>query len=377
MGAVGLTLNVSGEGDHAALHTAIWDAALDLIYRYTPSSAAVNEYLSEAPYDAADAGIWGDQGGELIWFFKDYAGCCSRSSGLWLHWFERVLAADWAHFTHLAAEHDLTITSPPPVLTELLADRARYVRLRDDVWSVDEHGLYGDDKHLPLDDLTADEQERHAEARERCMCGMCQLLRPDPAVAASLLDALDHDSAASAAWYLARTRASPEIITALVRAGDNMMRPLVEDVERYASRVPGVWPTLIGLLPDLRGGALGLAFYALAATSPDDADRAVLLRHLRTALAGADPATEAAAELVGRIGRGVPELPEELAVVLDREVSDEVRHSVVLGLVNLHLPGRRTPSPAIAARLEREATRDTEAGRLAQWMLSLGVPTAG
>ncbi|BCJ68410.1 hypothetical protein [Polymorphospora rubra] len=59
MGAVGLTLKVSGEGDRAALHTAIWDAALDLIYRYTPSSAAVNEYLSEAPYDAADAGIWG------------------------------------------------------------------------------------------------------------------------------------------------------------------------------------------------------------------------------------------------------------------------------------------------------------------------------
>ncbi|BCJ68412.1 hypothetical protein Prubr_54330 [Polymorphospora rubra] len=206
---------------------------------------------------------------------------------------------------------------------------------------------------------------------------MCQLLRPDPAVAASLLDALDHDSAASAAWYLARTRASPAILTALVRAGDNMMRPLVEDVERYASRVPDAWPTLIGLLPDLRGGALGLAFYALAATSRDDADRAVLLRHLRTALAGSDPATEAAAELVGRIGRGVPELPEKLAEVLDREVSDEVRHSVVLGLVNLHLPGRRTPSPAIAARLEREATRDTEAGRLAKWMLSLGVPTAG
>jgi hypothetical protein len=222
-------------------------------------------------------------------------------------------------------------------------------------------------------ELTAEERARHAEACKRCMCGPCTMLRPEQDFLTAMLNALGHsDTAPSAGWYLARMQeTSPEVLMALVRAGSGAMRGLLPEVERYALRVPDAWPMLRALLPDLRGGALGLALYALAEVGRDDTDRLTLVPELRALLDGSDEAAEAAAELAGRIGHGVPGLPEQLAAVLDREVSDELRHNAVLGLVNLHLPSMPAPSPAIRVRLEREASRDTEAGRLAKWALAL------
>jgi hypothetical protein len=127
---------------------------------------------------------------------------------------------------------------------------------------------------------------------------------------------------------------------------------------------------VLAALPDLAGGGRGLALYALAATYRDDADRDLLVREIRAALSGTDEATEAAAEIAGRIGRGVPGLATEVAAVLDRDISSGLRHNAVLGLVNLHLPPAPPPEPAVRARLEREAATDTEAGRLAQWLLT-------
>ncbi|WP_344971584.1 hypothetical protein [Streptosporangium fragile] len=306
--------------------------------------------------------------------FGDFAGCCARSAWAWEHWFQLALAADWDRFTWLAKEHGLTLESEPPPLGELLAKDWGYVVLRGDLWSVSEEGLHGDDKYVGLAELTAEERARHAEACERCMCGPCEMLRPEPDFLATMLNALDDSSTApSAGWYLARMHeTSPEVLVALVRAGNGAMRGLAPEVERYALRVPDARSTLMALLPDLRGGALGLALYALAEIGPA-AERPTLVPRLRALLDGSDEAAEAAAELAGRVGHGVPGLAEELAAVLDREVSEELRHSAVLGLANLHLPPR-TPSPAVRARLEREAARDTKAGKLAKWVLTGPVP---
>ncbi|MEV4383067.1 hypothetical protein [Streptosporangium sp. NPDC049644] len=72
------------------------------------------------------------------------------------------------------------------------------------------------------------------------------------------------------------------------------MRDLAPEVARYALRVPGAWPMLMSMLPDLRGGALGLALYALAEVG-DAAERLTLVPELRVLLDGPDEATEAAA----------------------------------------------------------------------------------
>ncbi|WP_283138248.1 hypothetical protein [Rhizohabitans arisaemae] len=373
MGAALISLKVSGDGDRAALHEAIWEDVQEFIRMYTASSAnnGVYEYLSEAVEDARDRDLWGADGERLEWTFRDYAGCAARSAWVWEHWFRLALAADRDRFTRLADKHGLSLGDEPSPLADLLAGDERYVELRGDLWSVSEDGLHGDDRFVDVTELTDRERKQYATARERCLCGPCTKLRPEPRFRAAMLNMLSGENAPSAAWYLARTaEPSPELLVALVRAGGEM-HDLVPEVERCARRVPGAWQTLVSLLPDLRGGALGLALYALAEVARGDDDRRTLLRELDASLGGSDEAAVAAAELAGRIGGGVPGLPGRLAAVLDRDVSDRLRHSAVLGLVNLHLPPRPAPDPEIRVRLEREAERDTEAGKLATWALTM------
>jgi hypothetical protein len=374
MGAAGVRLAVAGSGDRAALHAAVWTAGREFIHRYTAAAsyAGALDYVDGAVRAGEERGTWGPAGDTLAWSFTDHAGRATRSAALWKHWLELALAADWTRVTELAADHTLTVTDPRPDLGLLLAGADTFVTVRSDVWSADEEGLHGDDRYLPLADLDDAERAGHAGALRRCRCAMCTMLRPEPDVTAVMLDALTRpQTRASAAWYLVRAhRATAETLLAVLRSGDGAMADLVPTVERYAPRVADAWPVVLAALPDLAGGGRGLALYALAATYRDDADRDLLVREIRAALSGTDEATEAAAEIAGRIGRGVPGLATEVAAVLDRDISSGLRHNAVLGLVNLHLPPAPPPEPAVRARLEREAATDTEAGRLAQWLLT-------
>ncbi|MEU6721867.1 hypothetical protein ABZ897_61420 [Nonomuraea sp. NPDC046802] len=367
MKAAGISLKVSGEGDRAAAQAALWKAVRDFIGVYIGGSSAyapVREYVWEVVSHDHEID-------RLNWSFDDLSGCCSRSAWAWHHWFRLALAADWNRLRRVAGDHGLTLEGEPPSLAELLAGDDHYVVLRGDLWSVGETGLHGDDQYIDVAELTTEERARHTEARERCMCLPCAMLRPEPAFRTAMLNALNDSSMTSAAWYLARTHeTSPEVLTALVRAGDGAMRALLPAVERYAPRVTNAWPTLQDLLPDLRGGARGLALYALAAIS-GDAAHPMLIHELSAALDGSDEAAEAAAELAGRVGHDIPGLADRLAAILNREASDELRHNAVLGLLNLHAPPRPAPSDEIRVLLRREALRDTEAGRLAKWALTL------
>jgi hypothetical protein len=391
MGSVGVTLGVDGGGDRAALHAAIWATAREFIDRYTAPAAypAVYDYLGVAVRRAEADGTWGPAGGRLGWWFTDHGRADSRSAYLWVHWLRLALSAEWTRMTEHAADHSLTIAEQRPDLGALLADRGTtFVTLRSDVWLVGADGLSADGRDIALADLDDAERARHAEATRRCRCGMCDLLRPEPDVRATMVDSLTRpETRQSAAWYLSRAHeASAGTLVAFVRAGqpgprsfalrpaqaagDGAMADLLPAVERYAPRVPGAFPAVLAALPDLDGGARGLALYALAATYGDDADRDRLLAEARASLGGTDEATQAAAEIAGRIGRGVAGLPAEVAAVLDRDISAAVRHNAVLGLVNLHLPPAPPPDPTVRARLEREAATDTDAGRLAKWLLS-------
>jgi hypothetical protein len=168
-----------------------------------------------------------------------------------------------------------------------------------------------------------------------------------------------------------RRTATSDALLAMVRGGDGGMAPLVDAVRRYAPRVPDAAPALLEALPTLAGGALGLAFYALATAPLDDATTGVLVDHLRDALNGSDEAAVAAAQVIALVGAGSPRTVWDLAGVLDRDDAPApLRHAAVYGLVDLLL-AQSPPSPGVRARLEREARQDTDEGKLARWFLDL------
>lgn len=370
MGAVGAIIDVAGDGDREALHDAIWQEIQAWVRMYTadPANKPVLAYVYDAVSCGAEEGHWGVMGDTLAWMFKDFAGCCSRSANVWAHWTNLALASEWSRIVELAEEHGLQVVSKPTTLDELLVDRRGFVPIRKDLWVADRDALSGDDQRLAVATLSADERAAYDAARVRCMCGPCTMLRPDANIETAMVRGLgDARTAEPSAWYVARmNRTSPRVLASLVQAAGSSM--LQAAVERYASREPAAWDTLLAAMPALRGVARGRALYALAATKLDDARRVLLVREIKAALATQDAGAIAAAEVAGYVGRGVPELDEQLAAILDRDVVEDLRHNVVLGLVNLHVP-KRSPSPTVRQKLQREAQRQTEAGRLANWFV--------
>jgi len=250
---------------------------------------------------------------------------------------------------------------------------------RGELWAARPSGLVADgDKAIAVGDLDESEREQHRVALERCMCGMCNLIRPNDAPLKSILAWLDDaDTAGSAAWYLSRVDAKrPDLLLAMIRAGARDAEGLATPVERYARHLGAdvVWELVPPLVAKLDRGGKALALRALDVTMPPAANRDLLVREVLAGLAGNDELAVVAAEIAGHVGRAGDavdaELAEAVAKILDRKAaSKRLRHSAVLGLVNLHLP-RRAPSPEIKARLQREAKLKTEAGELATWMLN-------
>lgn len=146
------------------------------------------------------------------------------------------------------------------------------------------------------------------------------------------------------------------------------MGEMEEPVGEYARRLPDAWAPLMELLPGLRDGQRGLALYALEAAARDDAGRRELLRESLGALGDSGPAAVAAAVL-GRNGRGVPGVWEELCGVLDRDAADPLRGQAVVALVNLHGSGGDSLGPALRTLLEREVAQETGASGVAALFL--------
>jgi hypothetical protein len=300
MGATDVSVHVVGDGDRAALHAELWRAARELIGAYTLASCydEARDYLAAHVLSSAGGAGWGVEGDRLRWSFPDPDNRYTRSASAWGHWLRLALAADRDRFAELAREHDLEVAGDLSELADLLAEDGRFVALRDAFWIATPDALLGDDWWLPATALDAGERDQLDQACHRCACGMCRLLRPEPRLLAQVRESRGD---VEAAWYLARAATvSADALVDIVLAGDGGMSPLVPAVERYAPRVPDAWPTLTALLPRLRGGAFGLALFALASIAHDGARRAALVEALRPALAGRDAAAEAAAEVAGR-----------------------------------------------------------------------------
>ncbi|TDC77068.1 hypothetical protein [Streptomyces hainanensis] len=375
MSAIGISLDLTGDGDRAALHDAISGIVYDFIHHYVDDEPypGADDYRMEC-VSGSEEGV---TDGYFGWWFDNPGGCCSRSSHLWYHWFDLALATEWDRVVVAAKARGLTVTSARPDLSAVLDGPDRFVGLRGSLWSVAEDGLFGDDAHTPVEKLTEQERARLTVAVGRCQCPLCPRLRLDAEVAEDLFARLDApETAPLAAWHLSRARhLTFETLTALLRA-DAAMDTMEDAVRQYVSRLPDAWPKLRQLLPSLRGRARGLALYALEALSyAEPGRRAELLGEARSALTGTDEAAVAAVAVLGRLGDDEPWVVEELCGVLDRDGTGLLHSQAVVALANLqHRPGCSL-DPEVRARFEREIGRDSPAGRIAALFLPAPEPS--
>ncbi|ROO87350.1 hypothetical protein EDD29_4949 [Actinocorallia herbida] len=178
MGAVGLSVRLSGDGDREGWAASVWDKALDEIWVEASLNAKspVYRYLEGEPKDDPLYDVDGD---EVSWMFSNPAGCCSRSAHLWSHWLGHALHAYWELFGRMAEERGLVLEAGRPVRADLVA-KSSYVTLRGNVFRAEEDGLHDDRDHIPLSDLTPDEVEEVHLAQRGCRCALC-LYMPHPA----------------------------------------------------------------------------------------------------------------------------------------------------------------------------------------------------
>lgn len=196
MGSIGVTLTVSGDGDRAALHSAVWKAAYNLIDTYTaspeyePNRRLLADSIKNAPVGKYP---WGVDGDRLSWYFYDFGACRLNFSQAWVHWLHLAFAADWDGFVRLAKDNGLEITSiqgrsEPPVLAEEVAIHS-FVTLHGKLWlaweTPWEKGLVWDDgdddddyECIPIAELTSEERALYDKALKRCLCGPCTMLYP-------------------------------------------------------------------------------------------------------------------------------------------------------------------------------------------------------
>lgn len=163
---------MSGDGDRDGWAAAVWDWALDVIYVEAGirADSGLAHYLEDEPSRSA-------AGDGVTWWFGDPAGCCSRSAGAWAHWFEHALYKGWAVFAMMAEKRGLVLEAGRPVRDELVSG-ASFVTVRGDLWMAGESGIFGDDAHVPVDELTPEEQEEVRLALRGCRCPLCSALPP-------------------------------------------------------------------------------------------------------------------------------------------------------------------------------------------------------
>ncbi|MFF5225157.1 hypothetical protein [Dactylosporangium sp. NPDC000521] len=269
MGGIVLSISFDGDGDVDAARVAMWEEMRTFAQWFHVLGGKaydeLDDYLDELE-PAAEPHQAGDR--RMYWRFPNPAGCCPRSMLAWAHWCMVAVAVDWEQIGYVAGRRGVTITGPRP---DVAAGEERLVVVRDRLWLVDDDGLRGDNLLLSFDELTEEEAGRVDAARERCGCVVCAGVRPDPEILAAVLADLhgaDDGRAVQAAWYLERMdSATPEVLEALVRVGEQTRRFHYDDfshpITRYAGRVPGAWTQLMALAPEVGQDGRDMALQAL------------------------------------------------------------------------------------------------------------------
>ena len=259
------------------------------------------------------------------------------------HWFELAVGAEWSRVCRRAERYGFTLLSQRPQVWP----RERFVTLRDGLWSLGmtpEGPVLSRGMHrLTGAELSMAEAGIVAAAQQDCGCQPCKILRPDPAMAQTLVRLLEEsaDSRETVQWYLSRARSLPsvmaEAIGRICELEPTKAWGLIDAVRRVAA-----W-----------GGTLRMSAYGFGATTVrlawmsgggvlpefDRLDDVVPLLKERS------PLCALAAEVAAEQCYTDPEPASvELVGILEREVDTRARYHAIRCLSSLFLVARTMPA---------------------------------
>jgi hypothetical protein len=271
------------------------------------------------------------------------------------HWFELAMGAEWSRVCRRAERHGFTVLSQRPAMWP----EDRFVTLRDVLWSLGPGSegpvLSRGTRHLNDTDLSLAEHGIVSAALQDCGCQPCKILRPDPAMAQTLVRLLEEsaDSRETVQWYLSRARSLPS--------------EMAEAVGRICEREPTRAWGLIDAVQRVAGwgATLRMSTYGFGATTvrlawlsgggvlpePDRPGDVVPLLKERS------PLCALAAEVAAEQCHADPDpAAVEVVGILKRELDTRARYHAVRCLSSLYLVARTMP-PEVEEALRVEAAR--------------------
>jgi hypothetical protein len=326
-----------GSGDPVSLQRELWRMLRATIGHWIKSDELrdIAAYLEALPAEPD----WSANLYELNFSFpEDVAGAEVAVR----HWLELSVGAEWSRVCRRAERHGFTVTSSrPPLWPE-----DHFVTLQDALWWLPEGpnstALSRGAHRLPLTELSIAEQAIVSTAKAECGCQPCKILRPDPAMAQTLVRLLEESVEAreTVQWYLSRARSLPavmaEAIGRICEIEPTRAWGLIDAVQRVATwgstlRMSGygAGPTTVRLAWLSGGGIL------------PESDIPVDVVQL---LKGAAPLCALAAEVAAERCYADPgPAAAELIGILKRERDPRVRYHAVRALSSLYLVAREMP----------------------------------
>lgn len=269
------------------------------------------------------------------------------------HWFELAMGAEWSRVCRRAERHGFTVLSQrPPLWPE-----DRFVTLRDALWSLgpnpEEPVLSRGPRRLTGTDLSLAEQGIVSTALQDCGCQPCKILRPDPAMAQTLVQLLEEsaDSRDTVQWYVSRARSLPpamaEAIGRICEREPTQAWGLIDAVQRVAG-----WGGILRMNGYGFGAtAVRLAWLSGGGILPENDRPGDVLPLLKER----SPLCALAAEVAAEQCHADPDpAATELVRILERESDTRARYHAVRCLSSLYLVARTMP-PKVEAALRAEA----------------------
>jgi hypothetical protein len=384
MGGIGASLEVETRGDPAALHEALWALTERLVHDRVPRALWDEELLAmascptdfarEHPRDSIRS-LGGDRV-ELVYWFHDFSGLCTRSMTAWEHWTRLVWAAHGGELHRLFETRGARVVSGREELAALV-DPARTPRFVE----VDSRLLLVQQ----IDDETiligADERVAPAAVPDRCLCPLCRQMRPEPAFYADWLARVaegeddDDELESIGLWMLSACARSSEpaflatLLMDLVRNGRE--GSFAEDLLRRIGRATPAWSVVAAHAETLDAGQACLVRNALDPRPADEALPEVELALLAAQLTPADPiGTVDAAEVLAERFPDRDRAAAAIAKLLDRPLPFGA-HDGRLDLIEMlgEMPAARL-SPSVRVQLTRAAAEAGDVGRAAAELLA-------
>jgi hypothetical protein len=340
MGNAAFSLEMSarpGSGDPVPLQRELWRMLRATIGHWIKCDelADVAAYLEALPSEPD----WPATPYELTFLLpEDYTGAELPVR----HWLELAFGAEWSRVCRRAERYGFTVLSRRPPIWP----RDRFVTLRDVLWAVtpSSEGPVSSRgaRRLAWTELSTTEQGMVVAALEDCGCQPCKILRPDPAMAQTLVRLLEEsgDARETVQWYLSRARSLPSAMAQAVgricEQEPNRAWGLIDAVQRVAAwggtlRMSGYGPGAT---------AVRLAWLSGGGELPDGDRPADVVPLLKEPAPLCALAAEVAAD---QCYTDPGPAAAELVALLEREHDPRARYHAVRCLSSLFLVARTMP----------------------------------